>query len=47
MIHTAPHLPAEELRQLLQEFDRLFAGVCAAVPQPNSFDLIGTDGKIT
>ena len=43
MIHTAPHLSAEELRKLLQEFDRLFAGVCAAVPQPNSFDLIGTE----
>ncbi len=43
MIHAAPHLPAEELRKLLLEFDRLFAGVCAAVPQPNSFDLIGTE----
>ncbi len=43
MIHTPPRLSAAELEKLLAEFDRLFAEVCSAVPQPNSFDLIGTE----
>ena len=41
---TAPHPPPEpDLEKLTEQFDRDFAQVCAAVPQPNSFDIVGTE----
>ena len=43
MISAPPPLSEADLRVLLREFDRTFAGVCAAVPQPNSFDIVGTE----
>ena len=43
MISVPPPLPESGLRQLLREFDRTFAEVCAAIPQPNSFDIVGTE----
>ena len=38
-----PSPPKPDLRQLLREFDRTFTEVCAAIPQPNSFDIVGTE----
>ena len=35
--------PSAERLLLLREFDRIFAEVCAAVPQPNSFDIVGSE----
>ena len=43
MISVPPPLPESGLRQLLREFDRTFAEVCAAIPQPNSFDIVGSE----
>ena len=43
MIGLRSSLSAERLRNLLREFDRIFAEVCAEVPQPNSFDIVGSE----
>lgn len=40
-----PFLTGSDLRQLLREFDRTFAKVCAAIPQPNSFDIVGSESS--
>ena len=43
MDHALPSPPELDLQKLLREFDRTFAEVCAAVPQPNSFDIVGSE----
>ena len=45
MIGLRSSLSAERLRNLLREFDRSFAEVCDAVPQPNSFDIVGSENS--
>ena len=40
-----PSSPTPDLREILQTFDRTFAEVCDAVPQPNSFDIVGSENS--